>query len=246
MDESTNKFNYSTPVAIVLAGLIIAAAVFYGNPKADEPITTNPEKLEISKFVPVGPTDHVQGDAKAKLAIVEYSDLECPFCKIFHKSMKEIMADKSVSASWTFRHFPIESLHSKAKNEAIAAECATVQGNHEAFWKYIDEIFKVTPSNNNLAETELPLIASQIGLNVGTFNKCLTDQATVSRINADYDSAIEIGVDGTPFVLVIKGNTAYPIFRYKSIDDIPDNDVKTLAEKIIKAYEKNITEAQSQ
>ncbi len=245
MEEENKKKNLATPAAIIVAGLVIAGAIAYGNylgPSA--PVKPDATLGPVDNFMPVSPTDHRRGPAEAALTIVEYSDLECPFCRVFHQTMLEIMTAES-DVAWVYRHFPIESLHKKARREAIAAECATVQGDDTAFWKYIDELFAVTPSNDGLDPAELPKIAARVGLDVAKFNSCLAEEDTVSRLNADYDSGVKIGVDGTPFVLVVKDNLAYPIFRYEVASDIPDREVATLAEKIFSSYEKNIQAARN-
>ncbi len=242
MDEKKVP-NLATPVAIVLAGIIIAGAVIYGNYTKDPAIAEGTDGFLVKKFIAVDSTDHLRGNPEATLAVVEYSDLECPFCKIFHQTMNELMATDSANISWVYRHFPIESLHAKAFNEAVASECAMMLGSHTAFWKFIDEVFAVTPSNDGLDPAELPKIAQKIGLDQGKFITCLADEATKSRVTNDYENGMAIGVDGTPFVVIsVKGGETYPIFKIdpKSIED---KKVRDLAEKIIALYEKNITNA---
>ena len=101
---------------------------------------------------PVTPADHILGNPNAEVFIVEYSDLECPFCKQFHKSMLEIMSEYGAEGkvAWVYRHFPLDQLHSKARKEAEATECATELGGNDAFWEYTNKIFEITPSNNGL------------------------------------------------------------------------------------------------
>lgn len=89
----------------------------------------------------------VRGNANAKITIAEYSDLECPFCKQFHQTMQQVMQANANDVKWVYRHMPLDSLHSKARIEANAAECASEQGK---FWEFTDSVFKVTPSNNGM------------------------------------------------------------------------------------------------
>src|SRR3990167_3200829 len=68
-------------------------------------------------------------------------------------------------AAWVYRHFPIEQLHPvKARAEAEALECANELGGNKAFWAYLDKLFEVTPSNNQLDLALLPEIAGYVGL----------------------------------------------------------------------------------
>ncbi|MBI2630624.1 thioredoxin domain-containing protein [Candidatus Nomurabacteria bacterium] len=108
--------------------------------------------LEIK---PLSQEDHIVGDINARIIIVEYSDLECPFCKVFHTTMHRVVKDSGGDVAWVYRHYPILQLHPKAFREAEATECAWEQGGNDAFWKYTDKVFEVTPSNNGLEESLL-------------------------------------------------------------------------------------------
>ena len=112
---------------------------------------------------PISAADHILGNLGSKVIVLEYSDLECPFCKIFHATMHRVL-DSNKEVAWVYRHYPIPQLHSKAVREAEASECAWEQGGNEAFWKYVDRIFQITPSNDRLDSLELFKIAEQIGL----------------------------------------------------------------------------------
>ncbi|MEX2029080.1 MAG: DsbA family protein, partial [Candidatus Paceibacterota bacterium] len=102
------------------------------------------------------------------------------------------------------RHYPIPQLHPRAFFQAEATECAWEQGGNNAFWKYTDRLFEVTPSNNGLADAELPLIAEYVGLNVEAFNDCLASGKFKNKIDSEISDGIKAGVNGTPssFILV--------------------------------------------
>lgn len=123
---------------------------------AKSPAPANTDKA-LENVKPVTATDHILGDINAPVKVVLYSDLECPFCKSFHQTMQEIMkssygTDKQVA--WVFRNFPLKQLHSKAPKEAEALECAAELGGNDAFWKFLDKINEVTPSNNKLDQAQ--------------------------------------------------------------------------------------------
>lgn len=111
---------------------------------------TVPEKgLKVD---PVTANDHIMGSISAPVKIIEYSDTECPFCARFFDTMKQIMAEygKDNKVAWVYRHFPLESLHSRARYEAEATECAAKLGGNDKFWKYLETIESVSPLNNGL------------------------------------------------------------------------------------------------
>lgn len=115
---------------------------------ANAPLPTT--KQESDSVRPVGEGEHLRGDPKATVKIVEFSDLECPFCKRFHLTMQQVMEEYSGKVAWVYRHFPLDSLHSKARKEAEATECAAELAGNDGFWAYIDKLFEITPSNNGL------------------------------------------------------------------------------------------------
>ena len=74
------------------------------------------------KIKDVTSKDHIRGNKNAKLSLVEYSDLECPFCKRFHLTMQELMETYGDKIRWVYRHFPL-SFHANAQKEAESTEC---------------------------------------------------------------------------------------------------------------------------
>ena len=174
---------------------------------------------EAAKGVkPVSAEDHIRGDANAPVKVVEFSDFECPFCKSFHSSMKQVMEDyaKDGKVAWVYRHFPLDQIHSKARKEAQATECAAELGGNKAFWAYADRLFEIAPSNNRLDLALLPNIAQDTGLDRAQFETCLTGDQNggkfAAHIEANLQDGSASGASGTPYSLVIgpKGNI-FPI-----------------------------------
>lgn len=161
------------------------------------------------KIKPVTDADHIRGNKNAKVTLVEYSDLECPFCKSFHPTMQQLLREYAGRVVWVYRHFPLDQIHPKADKEAEAAECAGELGGNEAFWAMVDKIFEVTPSNNGLNLDELPKLASQIGLDSNKFKSCLDSGKYAAHVEEDYQDGIRGGISGTPGTIVIdaKGET---------------------------------------
>lgn len=97
---------------------------------------------ELDKMKPVSAQDHIRGDANAPVKVVEYSDLDCPFCKQFHVTMNQVMEEygKQGRVAWVFRHFPLEQLHPDAPRKAQASECMSELGGQQAFWNFVDKV----------------------------------------------------------------------------------------------------------
>jgi protein-disulfide isomerase len=87
---------------------------------------------------PVDSTDHIFGNTKASITIIEYSDYECPYCKAFQTTLNRIVTESQGNVAWVYRHWPI---HQNSMAKLVAAECvAKIKGN-DAFWKYSDLLF---------------------------------------------------------------------------------------------------------
>lgn len=200
------------PLAIVAAGALIAGAIYFGgSTPSGSLVKGNPNSLlggdNSPKIEDVSDKDHLLGSRGAKVIVVEYSDLECPFCKVFHNTMRQIMDtydDNQVA--WVYRHFPIAQLHSKASKEAEASECAAEQGGNTAFWNFVNKVFETTNSNNSLDSSQLPQIAASVGLDVTAFNTCLSSGRYTKKIADDVIAAGKAGAQGTPYSVVIGKN----------------------------------------
>jgi protein-disulfide isomerase len=147
---------------------------------------------------PISKEDHVRGDDKAPITLIEYSDLECPFCKRFHPTVLQLMNEYKGKVKWVYRHFPL-SFHANAQKEAEATECAASLGGTDAYWKYVDTIFERTTSNGTgFALDQLAPLAKEIGLDEKKFKECLDGGKMAQRVQNDFDEGQSAGVDGTP------------------------------------------------
>lgn len=177
----------------------------------------------VAKYPQVTDKDHVRGNRKAKYLLVEYSDLECPFCKRFHPVAKQFMEDMNGQFAWVYRHFPLDSIHSQARDESIASECVAKIGGEDAFWKFIDLLYEVTPANNGLDMSKLSTYAEESGVSVSEFGSCYDNKETKSIVDEQAKSGEALNVTGTPGNFLINTKTkkvvfvpgAYPVDQLK-------------------------------
>lgn len=205
---------------------------YQGNdaPKVVDTNVGNPTDADSGQIVmaPVSGDDHIRGPQNAPVTIVTYTDLECPFCKQFHFTMEQVKKEYGDEVAWVYRHFPLAQLHAKAQNEAHATECAAEQGGNDAFWNYTDQIFTRTNSNDSLPESELAVIAGDIGLNVSEFNNCMASGRFNSKIDAMYQDAISAGGRGTPYSVIIADGNQIPLNGAQ-----PFSQIKTVLDSIL-------------
>ena len=186
------------------------------NPSAPtEPIAPNDPLPPAGPVPPVDADDHVRGNPNAKVTMIEYSDFECPFCLRHLDTMEQILAQYPNDVNLVYRHFPLTSIHPEAQKAAEATECAGAQGK---FWEMHDKIFEANGAGT-MSVQKWKDIAKELGLNTGTFNKCLDNSEMAARIAQDQQEGSAAGVGGTPGTFVngqlVEG--AVPIATFQQI-----------------------------
>jgi len=174
----------------------VSAYIFHENKKAGERFLNENNTEDI--IIPVvTERDHVLGKTSAKITIFEYSETECPYCKVFHSRKNDLLEEFDGKIKLVYRHFPIAT-HPRSKEEAVATECSYEQGGHSSFWKYIDEIYRITPSNNNLEETDLYRTAEKQNLDTERFTECMKNRTPEDKVESDRVGGGIAGVYRTP------------------------------------------------
>lgn len=222
MQTKTNPWMISTMLLVGLvigfqAGQISAASQAAETPSRPAPERVLPAQLPEKPELPEEPQlprdillaavtarDHLRGAKNAKVTLVEFSDTECPFCRKFHPTLRQILKKFPDEVRWVYRHYPLDGLHAKSRKEAEATECAAELGGNEKFWAYLDRLFEVTPGNDGLDSAELPNIAEYVGLSKASFESCLSSGRHAKRVADDLaDATLASGGEGTPHTVVI-------------------------------------------
>ena len=164
---------------------------------------TAPTNIQIT----LSDDDYVRGNPNAKITLVEFSDLECPFCARFHPTAQQIVDTYPNDVKWIYKHFPLSSIHPKAQKFSEATECAGELGGNDAFWEYTDAIF----GNQAVALAQLGEVAAQIGLNQTAFQACLDSGRYASKVQAQTSQAQAAGGTGTPYSVIIAGDQKIPV-----------------------------------
>ena len=184
-----------------------------GGPVAEAPVATSePEYVRYDVpsdgFYATGPED-------APITIIEFSDYQCPFCRRWHQEVYQpLLAAYPGKIKLVYRHLPLTSIHPDAFPAAEAAMCA---GEQNAYWQYHEKLFA-----SELLGTEVyKQYAQELGLDMTTFEACITDHKYQQAIQEDSDFAVNLGVRSTPtfFVngLAIVG--AQPLEVFKQVID---------------------------
>jgi protein-disulfide isomerase len=230
MSENKNSWSeFLLPGAIVLAGMLIAGALVYpslgdglkqigqvGPEAADNEV----EAGDFSKVGAVTAEDHIFGSKNAKVKIVEFSDFQCPFCRRFGETMKQVIADYNGEVAWVYRHFPLESMHPYAKKAAQASECAAELGGNSKFWEFADKFAELT-ENSEPTDATITQAAAAIGLNQTAFSQCLASGKYDQKIASQVQDGTTAGCQGTPYsVIIVDGRPETTIGGALPIDQV--------------------------
>jgi protein-disulfide isomerase len=221
--------------SIIIAGAIITAGKNFpfqaplpsaggGNTVSPEAKDTNNNPAALAQALrPVSSSDHSLGDKNAPVTVIEFSDLQCPYCTRFHQTMQEVFKAYPKKIRWVFRHFPLSSIHPNALPAANAAECAAALKGNEAFWKFIEQVFA---SQSRLGDDLYLELGKGLNINADKFKTCLSSKQYETKVSQDRAEVEGIGGQGTPLSLVIsKGGEitpaegALPLEQMKKIID---------------------------
>lgn len=223
------------PAAIVLASVIIGGSLVYtGNPQGsavlrergtasvtqgtDPSPSPSPQPNGSKVDFTITEDDHIRGNPDAPVTLVEFSDMECPFCSRFHPTAQQAIDEYRDQLRWVYKHFPLDNIHSEARPAAEASECVWEQKGDEGFWRFADAMFE---QQNRLGSEFYREVAEQIGVNMSQFDDCVSSRKYQDKVEKDYQDGLQAGVTGTPGSFVngtpVKG--AVPYTQLKSIID---------------------------
>lgn len=222
-DQSTQSFHvkprdwwlpYAIPLSIVLAGVIIAGAILFvgggksvelqkaevgstgfnnptSAPSLPDGSTGSAGKVELN----VGSDDHIRGNPSAPVTIVEFSDLQCPFCQRFHPTLQKALAEYGDQVRWVYKHFPLDAIHPNARPAAEASECVAEQKGNDGFWQFVDGVFE---NQSRIGPDLYRELAQNIGLNMAQFDDCVSSRKYKQKVEDQYQEGVAAGVRGTP------------------------------------------------
>jgi Na+/H+ antiporter NhaA len=164
----------------------------------------------VDLIVEVDPErDHIRGPEEASVTLVEYGDLECPYCGQAEPVLRELLAEHG-DLRYVWRHLPLSDVHPHAQLAAEATEAAAVQGS---FWEMHDLLFE---HQDELRPGDLQRYATELGLDVERFAGELRKHLYAPRVADDVDSADLSGVSGTP-TFFVNGRRHYGAYDIETL-----------------------------
>ncbi len=164
--------------------------------------------------------DHIRGDMKAPVTIIEYSDFQCPACSAYEPMVRDILKANPKTVRIVYRHFPLDQ-HVHAREASYAAEAGGAQGKFFEFHDMLFDTQKSWESEKDVAKT-FRSYAQKLKLDMKKYDADRVSKATKERVESDHASALTYGVDSTPtfFINGVKiDNPRNKAEFQKAIDD---------------------------
>lgn len=168
---------------------------------ATQETTTTAVAGDAGKFAAIAQDGYILGNKNAKVTIIEYSDLLCPFCKRHYnaQTIENLVKKYPDDVNMIFRQMPLPQLHPTAPLWAQGAVCAGKLWGSESYYDYLAKAFAI----EEFTEDNVKDIASTIGLKKAAFADCLTSEETIAAVNAQVQEGQSFGINGTPGNLVV-------------------------------------------
>lgn len=203
------KFELSPSISILVAGVLIAGAIIFVNLNPSQQVALPQGEPTVQANVPPPQAeDYIVGLPTAPIVLIEYSDFQCPFCSMIHPTLSRIVEESNGEIAWIYRHLPLESIHPQAYPSALAAECIGEQLGSTGFWAFADDMFADQQGMNSARYAAL---AGTLGANMAEFSACVESEKYATKIDAQAREAQASGGTGTPFTVVMAGDTQMPI-----------------------------------
>ncbi len=190
--EIFNTFLLLTQI-LLLSVLIYKITTIQGNQNLTqiEQQSQNPTLSSTTFDVSVD-DDPGLGNINASISIIEFSDFQCPFCKLAEPTIKTLMEKYPDQLHFTYRDFPLQSIHSQAFLAAEAANCSIDQ---DKYWEFHDALFLI---QDDLSIDNILKSANNIGLDQNKIKLCIESGKYKEEINKDIADGKSYTVSATP------------------------------------------------
>jgi protein-disulfide isomerase len=158
-------------------------------------------QLFASPAVPASTQPQATIPAQVVVTLEEFGDYQCPPCGQLHPSLKQLKQELNPNLNFIFRNLPLTTIHKNSLAAAQAAEAARMQNR---FWEMHDLLYENQDlwGNDINPRTIFLKWATELGLDLTRFTSEMDSKQVKLRIEADEEAAAELGINGTPTVLV--------------------------------------------
>jgi protein-disulfide isomerase len=178
------------------------------------------------------------GDSKSskkKVAVLEYSDFQCPFCKRVQKTLKKLRVEYKDSVQFAYRHFPLP-FHKQASSIAEAVECARDQNK---FWELQSVIYQ---KEEVLDVGDILRAADEAGVeNMDDFKSCWDGGKYKARVQNDLKEGAQMGIQGTPTFIIGSYDAETDTISGEMFSGaVPEEKFNSTIKKYLRSAESNV------
>ncbi|MBI1969639.1 thioredoxin domain-containing protein [Candidatus Woesearchaeota archaeon] len=190
MKDSEKRFAILACIGILALGfLVLNIEKIFPTPQQQDFEQNLPKRVTVDFDLSTGT------NPEANVALIEFSDFQCPFCQQNYEDVKQMVQLYGNKINFVYKHFPLTEIHPNAFKAAEAMECARDQ---EMALEYHNKLFET----NRLTVPDLKEHANVLGLDMEAFNHCLDAGVKAERVKKDMNDGIRLGVQGTPTFMV--------------------------------------------
>lgn len=202
---------------IVVVAVAVAGWLIYQNTR---PVGSF---VSVTSTPPPNSDGSAIGSPDARVTLMIFEDFQCPICRVFTQNIRPRIFEEYVYTGrirFDYRHFIVIDGNvggTESRQAAEASECAAEQG---WFWPYHDMLFanQTGEGVGDFLDNRLRAFAGDLGLNKGQFNSCFNSSKYSNVINGDVAAARQLGISGTPTLIVpgsqpLSGAQDYNVYK---------------------------------
>jgi protein-disulfide isomerase len=182
--------------AFAVITMIIGVGVYLSAQKKDAPAVAQAQGGEVGQLVR-DDSRRLNSAPNSDVTLVEFLDFECEACRAAFPMVEQLRTEYGDRVNFVIRYFPIPS-HFNAERAARAVESAAQQGKFEPMYKKMYETQSQWGEQRTPADATFRGFATELGLDMTTFDAAYGDPATLDRVNVDVADGKALGVQGTP------------------------------------------------
>lgn len=160
---------------------------------------------QTKRIIELIPDAPVWGNPQADVTIVEFSDFQCPFCRIAASNLKNVLSEFSDNVRLYFIHYPLDRsinpyIQTKGHQYAgLAARASIYAKDHGKFWEFHDDLFR---QQHNLSNETILFLAKKYRWDIDQFKIAIESNHIIKRVKMHINCGQEVDIQGTPTIYI--------------------------------------------
>lgn len=150
---------------------------------------------------------YIKSNSGAKVSIMEFSDMECPFCIEYHNSKTINNAlEKYKETNYIYKNFPLPA-HKNAQALSLAAKCIEKVSDWKKYLEFIDSIFTGAFGWEWFSIDKIKPVIKKLEIDEAIFDKCYSDTENNSLVKKEFEQWLKLGINSTPTSVIVNNHT---------------------------------------